>query len=195
MQNLNQNTQEPERGPMSQPHYVPVGLPKKDYASPDARYKSPVLAAVLSLMPGLGQVYVGYYQQGFINIVVIAGLITLIANANDHAASAVIPFLALFMAFYWLYNLVDAYRKSIFYNQALAGLGPLEMPEGERLPGSRNSLFIGFVIVVAGAIGLSYTLFGISMEWLAHWWPVALILFGVFLMYQSLAARKKAAKA
>ena len=39
----------------------------------DQRRKSPTLAALLSLMPGLGQVYVGYYQQGFIDIAVAAG--------------------------------------------------------------------------------------------------------------------------
>ena len=38
----------------------------------DPRSKSPALAAILSMMPGLGQVYIGYYQRGFVHILVIA---------------------------------------------------------------------------------------------------------------------------
>ena len=46
----------------------------------DPRRKSPWLAAILSAMPGLGQIYVGYYQQGFINALVVGGLIAIIAG-------------------------------------------------------------------------------------------------------------------
>ena len=44
----------------------PVAQGRREFYD-DPRRKSPVLALVLSLMPGLGQVYVGYYNQGFIN--------------------------------------------------------------------------------------------------------------------------------
>jgi len=40
----------------------------------DTRRKSPAIAAILSMMPGLGQVYVGYYQRGFVHAVVVASL-------------------------------------------------------------------------------------------------------------------------
>jgi hypothetical protein len=46
-------------------------------------------------------------------------------------------------------------------------------------------------MIVAGGIALSYTVFGISLQWLEHWWPMALILLGVFLLCQSIASRKK----
>jgi hypothetical protein len=192
MENLNEKVQEPGRSPMSPQQYVPVGLPPKDYLQQDPRHKSPVLATVMSLIPGIGQIYVGYYQQGFINICVIAGLITLLAH--DGVSGHLKPFLAIFMVFYWFFNLVDAYRKSIFYNQVLAGLGALDIPEGEQLPGARGSLFAGLVMILAGAIALSYTVFGIPMEWIERWWPVALILLGAFLLYQSIAAKNKAQK-
>lgn len=188
MENISENTPQPERGP-GQPQYVPPGTPRKDFLRADSRYKSPVLATVMSLMPGLGQVYVGYYQQAFINIVVIAGLISLLAyyRTSPHLK----PFLALFMAFYWLYNMVDASRKATFYNQALVGLGPLEIPEGERLPGMRGSLLGGVLLIVVGGIALGYTRFGLPIEWIEDWWPAALILMGAYLLYQSLANKKK----
>jgi hypothetical protein len=190
MENLNEKVEEPGHGPIGQPQYVPVGLSKRDYGGLDPRHKSPVLAIVMSLLPGLGQIYIGYYQQGFINIVVIASLITALAYGGISAD--IKPFLAIFMVFYWFYNMVDAYRKAIFYNQVLAGLGTLEMPEGEQLPGSRGSLFAGVVMILAGAIALSYTVFGIPMDWLNRWWPMALILLGAFLLYQYIASKKKA---
>jgi len=87
---------------------------------------------------------------------VIAGLISLLAY--DRISDNLKPFLALFMAFYWLYNMVDAYRKSTFYNQALAGLGPLEI--GRRsTPGMRGSLLVARFDIVGG-VALGYTRFG-----------------------------------
>ena len=188
MEALNETTKESGFG-QSQQMYPPPGIQNRDILRQDPRYKSPVLATVMSIIPGLGQIYVGYYQQGFINIVVIAGLITMLAHyaVNPNLK----PFLAIFMVFYWFFNLVDAYRKSTFYNQALLGVGALEFPEGEQLPGLRGSLLGGVLMVIVGAIALSYTLFDIPMEWLEHWWPMALILMGAYLLFQSYAYRQK----
>jgi hypothetical protein len=188
MENTAENTQQPGGSPRPLQHEFP-GIPRKEYARVDSRYKSPILATVLSLVPGLGQVYVGYYQQGFVNIVVIAGLISLLAY--DGLTDALTPFLALFMVFYWLYNMVDAYRKSTFYNQALAGLGPLEFPSGEQLPGMRGSLLGGVILIIVGGVALGYTRFGLPLAWIEHWWPMALILMGAYLLYQSIADKKK----
>ena len=191
MQNPNETTQEPGRIPGQAP-YAPLGIPQRDPLRQDPRYKSTVMATVMSLVPGLGQIYVGYYQQGFINIVVIAGLISLLAY--DGISGYLKPFLAIFMVFYWFFNLVDAYRKATFYNQALVGLGALELPEGGQLPGSRGSLFGGLVMIIAGGIALSYSLFDIPLHWIEQWWPMALILMGAFLLYQSIVSRNKQRK-
>jgi len=188
MENQNEVPHEPGRVP-KQPLYPPMGMPQTEFLRQDPRYKSPVLATLMSVIPGLGQIYVGFYQQGFINIIVIAGLITLLAH--DGVSDSARPFLAIFMVFYWFFNLVDAFRRSTFYNQALLGLGALELPEGEKLPESHGSLLGGVALIIAGVIALSYTLFNIPMEWLGHWWPLALILVGVYLLYQSIVSRSK----
>jgi hypothetical protein len=186
MENLKDPAQEP--GPVpTQPAYTPTGFARKDYFRDDARYKSPALATIMSLMPGLGQIYIGYYQQGFINIVVIAGLISLLARGETHFT----PFLALFMAFYWLYNMVDAGRKATFYNQALAGLSAQEFPEGGQMPGTRGSLVGGVLLMVAGAIALANTRFGMPLDWIERWWPMALVLMGAWLLYQSVGNKGK----
>ena len=79
-----------------------------------------MLAMILSVMPGLGQVYVGYYDLAFRNILVVCGLLASWRPSRDRLE----PVVGLFLAFFWLHNIVDAGRRASFYNQALAGLRP-----------------------------------------------------------------------
>ena len=153
----------------------------------DPRRKKPFLASVLSIMPGLGQVYVGYYRRGFINAIVVALLITML-SAGIHALT---PMAAIFMAFFWLYNIVDAGRRASLFNQALAGGSEIELPEDFKAPGIGGSIAGGAALVVIGLVLLSNTLFGASLDWLENWWPVALVAFGGYLVYK--AMQEKAA--
>ena len=155
----------------------------------DSRRKSPALAAFLSVMPGLGQVYIGYYQQGFINILVVASMITLLTLRIRQ----LIPLIAIFMAFYWLYNIVDAGRRASYYNRALAGLGPETLPEDISIPGSKGSLLGGTLLVVFGLIFFLHTKFGMPLEWIEEWWPVALLAVGGYLIYTHFQQKDKSA--
>jgi hypothetical protein len=138
-------------------------------------------------MPGLGQVYVGYYLQGFTNIIVIASIIALLARGIGNLE----PLAGLFLAFFWLYNVVDASRRASFYNQALLGVGPLELPKDVEMPSARGSLFGGIALIVVGGLALAYTRFGISLQWLDRWWPLALVILGGYLIYKSYVSKKK----
>ena len=175
-------------------------IPPKDYSAPrpnnlypsnyrnDPRRKSVALATILSLMPGLGQIYVGFYQQGFLNIIVIASIITVLAHGvSDYIAAL----LGIFLAFYWLYNLVDAGRRASFYNQALAGITDAPIPNEFKTLTDKGSLTGGIALLLLGFICLSNTLLGISFRWLEEWWPAVLVLVGIFLIYQNLKDRKR----
>ena len=100
-----------------------------------------MLATILSACPGLGQVYVGYYSQGFTNILVVVSLIFLL-NMDMQDLQ---PALGFFLAFYWLYNLVDAARRAQFYNHTLEGLDSKEMPDEMSLPDSRGGGRCGYL--------------------------------------------------
>ena len=122
---------------MNQPEQIPNTTPPPPAAGPsaaprvpaaDPRIKSPVIAGALSAMPGLGQVYVGYYQRGFVHIFVVAGIIALLAA---DVLGPLIPLAGLFLGFFWLYNMIDAGRRAALYNQALSG--------GRSRAGSRSS--------------------------------------------------------
>lgn len=160
---------------------------RRDYFD-DPRRKSPVLALVLSLMPGVGQVYVGYYQQGFTNTLVVGSIIGLLSSGMLHHAE---PVAGIFLAFFWLYNVVDAWRRAVFYNNALAGIGPASLPAEFEVTAGRGSLAGGIALIVVGGVVLSNTLFGWSLDWVEKWWPVAFIAAGVWLIYPTFAAKKK----
>jgi TM2 domain-containing membrane protein YozV len=164
-----------------------VGWPRTDLYQDLSRRKSPPLAAILSLMPGLGQVYVGYYQQGFINIIVVGSLISFLASG---AFESLVPLAALFLAFFWLYNLVDAGRKAALYNQALLGMGPGKLPEQEEAPGTRGSLLGGIALVLFGIMLFAHTRFNVPLEWLEQWWPLALVAAGAYLIYKAALGRQ-----
>jgi len=153
----------------------------------DTRSRSPALAAILSMMPGLGQVYVGYYQRGFVHAAVVASLITILAS---HTVERLSPLFGLFMTFFWLYNIIDAARRASLYNDALAGNPSIELPEDFKTPGIRGSVFGGIALIVAGFILLLNTRFGVSLDWVEQWWPVAPMIFGVYLLVRALQERR-----
>lgn len=157
------------------------------YQAQDSRRKSPTLAAILSVVPGLGQIYVGYYQDGFINILVVGAVISIL----NIGVGGFEPMGGFFLFFFWLYNIIDASRRATLYNQALAGLGPFELPDNLGSPGGKGSLFAGVLLIVFGVLSLAHTKFGLSLAWVEDWWPVAVIAVGAVLIYNSIKNRQQ----
>ena len=149
----------------------------------DNRRKSPFLACLLSAMPGLGQVYVGYYQRGFVHLIVVATAISLLASGS---LGPLIPLVGLFLAFFWLYNMVDAWRRAALYNFALEGGSEIELPDDLQMPGFRGSLAGGASLIVIGLVLLANTRFGVSLAWIEEWWPLAIVAFGGYLAWKAL---------
>jgi hypothetical protein len=155
----------------------------------DPRKKSVMLAILLSAMPGLGQVYVGHYDLGFRNILVVCGLIALLATGAVHRLE---PVVGIFLAFYWLQNLVDAGRRASFYNQALAGVRPMDLPEDMKAPQRFGSLGGGILLIAVGLTLFANTMFDVPLEWLAQWWPLGLVGAGAWLVVADRRARAAA---
>lgn len=153
-----------------------------------SRRKSPALAGFLSLLPGLGQVYVGYYQQGFVNVAIVGAVISIL-NMN---LGSLEPLAGFFLAFFWLFNIVDASRKAAMYNEALAGLRPMDLPEDIVRKGGAGSLAGGIGLIVLGSLAFANTMFDIPLEWIEDWWPIGLVAVGAYLVWASFAARKDA---
>jgi len=131
-------TAAPQAGPQPQ---APAAT-----ATADSRRKSPFLACLLSAFPGLGQVYVGYYQRGFIHVAVVAVLITLLAND----LGPLIPLAGIFLAFFWLYNVIDAGRRAALYNEVLDGRTDIELPQDLKTPAIGGSGMGGALVGLVG---------------------------------------------
>jgi len=153
----------------------------------DPRRKSPVLAILLSLVPGLGQAYVGYYQQAFINILTVASLLSLTVRGVGHLQ----PLAVVFLIFFCLFNLVDAGRRASLYNQALSGVGGMAPPAEITLPSGPGSLAGGLALVAIGLVALANTRFGYSLEWVEQWWPMVFVLMGVYLVARAVLAGRQ----
>lgn len=148
----------------------------------DLPYKSQTLATVLSLMPGLGQIYVGYYQHGFIFLLVIAASIALLASGS---LGGFVPLVGMFVPFFWIFNMVDANRRAAHYNRAVAGLTDAEIPEDFQMPGARGSVPAGLILIVLGVLILLDLNTDLSMEWVENWWPLVLVIFGGWLVFKT----------
>jgi hypothetical protein len=155
---------------------------------PDPRRRRPILAMILSLAPGLGRVYCGYYRRGFIHAITVGVLITLLANQQPEP---LMPLVGIFLGFFWLYNVVDAGRRAMLINEALAGRSEIELPSDFELPGPRGAIVGGVVLVAVGLVLLSNTWLGVSLDWLEQWWPAALVLFGGWLVYRAVQDRTR----
>jgi hypothetical protein len=157
-------------------------------ASGERRKKQPAMAGILSLLPGLGQVYVGYYRRGFVNVLVVGAGISL---ANAHQLQGLEPLFGMFISFFWLYNIIDAVRLANLYNDATAGLGPEDLSHELVLMGRRGSIGGGVILVLAGLLFLAHTAFGMPLDWLREWWPIAPVGFGGYLLWQGMRDRRK----
>jgi hypothetical protein len=102
------------------------------------------------------------------------------------------PVVGLFAGFFWLHNIVDAGRRASFYNQSLAGIRPMELPEDMKAPQALGSLAGGVLLVAAGLLLFAHTMFYVSLDWLARWWPLALVGAGAWLVYRDWRTKQAA---
>jgi hypothetical protein len=163
------------------------------YLASDPRRKSTFIAGVLSLMPGLGQVYVGYYKRGFTNVLIAGSVFTFLLATGG--STPVTPLGIMFLMFFELYNIIDASRCATMYNLALDGveqmLLPDDMSEGV-FSGIRGSFLGGTILIIFGIVALTNTAMGFSLEWLEEWWPIGPLMLGVYLVYKAYEDSQKA---
>ena len=147
--------------------------------------KSPLLAGLLSLLPGAGQVYLGYYVSGFVNILVVAGLIALL---NQDALGKWEPFLGTFLSFFWIFNIIDATRRARLYNEFMMGEVPERVPTDSPLVG-------GVVLLVVGLLLTLQITLGVSVAFLEPLWPLAVLAGGIYLTAKYVRTRRELAAA
>jgi len=144
--------------------------------------KSPGLAGVLSMFPGLGHLYLGLYQRAF----AFAGVFCLLIFFNAHGRMA--PLSGPATAFVWFFAIIDAVRQAKAINSGYVdagGLAPSERTVVPRVRESMAGLTWGVILVGIGSLWLldryaDLDAFWAAVEdWLA---PASFILFGLILI-------------
>lgn len=140
--------------------------------------KSPGLAGFLSILPGLGQAYVGYYTRGFIFVLIFGACIA----AMDHA-EGLGPLLGPFLAFFWFFNIIDAVRSAKLYNAHQLGEPAATLPTDSPLVG-------GVILLIVGTLLTLRITFDIDMDWLEQVWPLGLVGGGLYLVWKYQRAKQ-----
>ena len=141
--------------------------------------RSPAAAVWLSLLPGLGHIFVGqalpnaaarkaYVTKGFLYAFMTVGLIYL-TDQTDGPVGILIPI-------FWVYVMLDAHRSAVEANRVIEAGGPDPLSTTDGTP------WLGWSAVGLGALLLLNNLFDFDFDWLWRFWPVALILVGVKLI-------------
>ncbi len=179
--NNQQNYQQPDAAHEQQYNKAgdPVFAAGRKVRNPNLPYKSAALATWLSLFPGLGQTYVGYYQLGFMYVVVMALCITVLS------LGILGPFIGPMLAFFWIFNLIDANRRAHHFNRSIDGMTEDDVPPDFEMPNLKGSLPLGIILMVVGVLILLDLNFNVSMAWVEDWWPVLLVGFGGWLVFKS----------
>jgi hypothetical protein len=146
--------------------------------------KVPFLAAILSGFPGMGNVYNGLYLRGLVQFLIIGTLV----NMLDHGGS---PFLGMALAFFWAFNVLDAYRQAVLINYGYSqDLGLLDTPQRPRA--GQGGLVAGIILTFLGIIAFLDQYVNIDLRWLYDLWPLAIVAVGVWLIVASIRDRQKA---
>lgn len=127
--------------------------------------RSPAAAFWLSLLPGLGHIYLGLTVKGLVFALLTVGLIDVL-NRGAEAFGILVPI-------YWLFVMLDAHRSAQAMNRgALAG---------ETFMGT-GSKWWGGALIALGVLFLLYNFDLFDFDWVWRFWPAALIIVGIKLL-------------
>ncbi|MBV8896035.1 MAG: B-box zinc finger protein [Acidobacteriaceae bacterium] len=156
----------------------PYGAPPPPAAPLLGVNTSPVVAFLLGWIPGVGAIYNGQYLKGLVHAVIF-GLLISLAQSSEGSASQ--PFIIMTMVGFIFYMPFEA-----FHTAKKRQLG-LPVDEWSSLTGSRSFRSrapIGPIVLIAiGVLFLLDTLHLLEFREFGRYWPVLLIVVGVWMLY------------
>ncbi len=150
----------------------PAGYPPPAYV---ARGISPGLAFFLGFIPGVGAIYNGQYAKGLVHAVIF-GLLVSITSSSAGAE----PLFGILIATWVFYMAFEAYHTA---RKREMGIPVDEYSSVLNLGGRpENAPAAGILLVALGVVLLLHTLNLFDFEYLLRYWPVLLIILGVYLL-------------
>jgi hypothetical protein len=161
-------------------HATPPLVPKAD-----ARV-SPGLAFILGFIPGVGAVYNGQYAKGLVHVVIFGSIISILSSG---AARGFEPLFGLMIPTFVFYMCFEAYhtakkRRDGEMVDEFSGLVRRDSAAPSRFP-LAPALLIAF-----GILFLLDNLEVLKIGRLLRYWPAALIVLGLYLLYERITETK-----
>ncbi len=138
---------------------------------------SPGLAFVLGLIPGVGAIYNGQYAKGLIHVVVFGLLISIVSSGGG--IGGLEPLFGLLIPGWIFYMAFEAYHTA---KKRQAGEVVDEFSSLVPLTGQSSSHAGPIILIALGGLFLLLTLELIELYQVARFWPVLLILAGVWML-------------
>jgi hypothetical protein len=148
---------------------------------------SPGLAGVLAgFFPfGVGAVYNGQYAKGLAHMLIFIALVFGAGQPREvHGSDAYGVFFGLAIAFFYIYQIIDAVRSAHAIRTGLPAPDPFGLAKafatGERV--NFNQVPVGAVVLIGlGVLFLLNTMGLFHAYWIHRLWPLILIVIGVWL--------------
>jgi TM2 domain-containing membrane protein YozV len=160
------------------------GAPASPYTTPPAfeSVAHPSLAFILGFIPGVGAIYNGQYAKGLIHAVVFGLLVSLAANMHGGALQPLVGILIAGWVFYMAFEAYHTARKRRYgvSVEEFSSLVDVRPAHGRFPAGAILLIALGFILLLD-------TTDIISMDQLERYWPVGLILFGLYMLYARLS--------
>jgi hypothetical protein len=132
----------------------------------------------------MGHVYNGLYMRGVVFFLIILSLIGIV----DRGGNGLFGFA---IAFFWVFNMIDAYRQASLINYGYAqDLGLVDLPRHPRA--SQGGFAAGILLFFIGLFAILERYFDIRLDWLFDLWPFALVLLGGWMIWASIRDRRRA---
>ena len=147
---------------------------------------SPALAFILGLIPGVGAVYNGQYAKAVLQVLVLGGLLSVFGTSS---ASELRPLVVISTIVFLFYLPLDSLRTARALRRGetvdeFSGLFSLRSV-------ARSSPVAGIVFVASGIIFLLHSLGFWRIRDVLPFWPVVLIVLGIYMVYQRVTARRR----
>jgi hypothetical protein len=159
------------------PAAAPPRVPPVSYAT-DA---SPGLALALGFIPGVGAIYNGQYAKGLVHAVVFGLLVSIIQSGTTGGLE---PLLYVVVWAWEFYMAIEAYHTA----RKRRNGEPVDEFSSLMNVHGRGTFPAGAVLLILlGGVLLMDTMGWLQFRDIARFWPVALILLGVYMLYARLA--------
>ena len=166
----------PEWSPYTAPAVPPSLLLRTDV--------SPGLAFILGLIPGVGAIYNSQYVKAFLHVIVVGILISILGSDVSHGFE---PLFGLLLAAFWIYMAFEAYHTA-----RKRQLGEPVDEFSSIVPMRRRGFPVGPTLLIAfGLLFLMINFDIVTFDRIIRYWPVALIMLGVWLLYERFAAARE----